>query len=213
MSKSDKRGNPERRGPAAGSDLAAAAEALEQELQRFEELTVAARRVPLSSQKNLDRAARATRDAAENQEKVAVHLQALVAAITAARDRHQASAEAITARAQEIRERSAALDALAQRFAELGREATAINEKVQGVGPLRDDAPPARVAEVSTALGEIHEGMGRVVEGASALRADADAAGFEDMARQCDAMRQQVHSARNKVELLRKAILARAASA
>src|SRR5882672_9244183 len=100
-----------------------AAAALETELARFEGLAQTAMRTPLTSEKNIERAARATMDAAACQDRVASCVQALVTAVAEARDRQQATAERVLARAQEIQRRGEEVTALMQRFSSLGVEA------------------------------------------------------------------------------------------
>src|SRR4029079_2533945 len=62
-------------------DLAEAAMALEQEIDRFEELAATARRLPLDTRKSLERAAKTTTEAAGSQDRVNGALGALVPAI------------------------------------------------------------------------------------------------------------------------------------
>ena len=63
------------------SDLVAATMALDEELAKVEHLADAAGRVPLSSRRNLEKAARTTAEAAEAQGKVGEHIAALMAAL------------------------------------------------------------------------------------------------------------------------------------
>src|SRR5689334_18954955 len=113
------------------SELAMAAAALDGELRRFAELGDTARRIPLSSEKNLERAGRATQEAAESQERVAARVNELIAVITAARTRQEEQAQAILERAKEIQARSVEYRELLQRFGALGADARAIHEPVQ----------------------------------------------------------------------------------
>src|SRR3954463_14277448 len=82
--------------------LSTAAAALEVELRKFEQLGMLANRIELSSERNLEKAAHAPQEAAESQLRVAAHVRDLVAAISTARDRQQAVAEGIQARAGEL---------------------------------------------------------------------------------------------------------------
>ncbi|HWE23054.1 MAG TPA: hypothetical protein VG496_03855, partial [Myxococcales bacterium] len=72
-------------GEKAGLGVAAAA--LEAELRRFEQLAELATRVELKSQKNLERASRATQDAAEAQQRVDERVRGLVEEVARARQR------------------------------------------------------------------------------------------------------------------------------
>src|SRR5690348_10672479 len=86
--------------------LTAAAEALETELQRFEEVALALQREKLTTEKGLRRAAQKLGELATADTRLGERLQALVTAIGAARERQQAQAEAVHARAEEIQRRT-----------------------------------------------------------------------------------------------------------
>jgi hypothetical protein len=163
-----------------GGDLGAAALALDQELRRFEEMAAAVGRAPLNTQKGLEQAARATRDAAASQGRFAEHLKTLVEAVSAARERQANAAAAINARVTEIDARATLFAALRERFAQLG----------------------LRAGEV--AVEQALSGLGVVVEDAQKLAQDAREADAQDVARETDTLRQQVLSARNKLGLLLK---------
>ena len=76
----------------ADSALKAAVQALDDELDRFEALAEAAQRTPLTSERNLEKAATAINQAAESQQRVHGHIQALIDAISAARVKHDKTA-------------------------------------------------------------------------------------------------------------------------
>jgi hypothetical protein len=190
-------------------DLTEAALALEQELDRFEELAATARRLPLDTRRSLERAAKATTEAAGGQERVNATLGALVAAINAARERHEANALALQARGEEIRVRAEEVSALYERFSELGDEGKIVNQLVQeAAATQREATTPAKVRALVGDLEGIEERMAKLVEVARALNQAAIAATITDLAEQTDALRQQVAAARNKLGLLRKALAA-----
>ncbi|WP_437671123.1 hypothetical protein [Sorangium sp. So ce131] len=191
-------------------ELSEAARALERELLRFEELADAARKMSLETRKGIERAAKSTTEAAEAQQRVSVALGALIAAIAAARDRHEATATALAARGEEIKRRAEQLGELFQRFAALGEEGRGINQLVQETAARQRDATsPEQIAEVVAAMDEVEGRMGRLADDARALAQAATAAGIVDLAEQADGMRQQVAAMRNKVGLLRKGLIAR----
>ncbi|WP_438023364.1 hypothetical protein [Sorangium sp. So ce233] len=193
-----------------GGELAEAARALERELLRFEELAESARRMSLDTRKGIERAARSTTEAAEAQQRVSVALGSLIAAIAAARDRHEATAKALAARGEEIKRRAGQLGELFQRFAALGEEGRGINLLVQETATRQRDATtPEQIGEVVTAMDEVEGRMGRLADEARGLVQAATAAGIADLAEQADGMRQQVTAMRNKVGLLRKGMIAR----
>ena len=77
----------------ADSPLKAAVQALDDELERFEQLAHAAHKTPLTSERNLEKAATSINQAAESQQRVHGHIQALIDAISVARNKHDVTAE------------------------------------------------------------------------------------------------------------------------
>ena len=190
------------------SDLGAAAAALEAELRRFEELGEIARRVPLNSEKNLDRAARATQEAAEAQERVAAAVNALIGAITVARQRQEGHAQGILERAKEIQARTGEFHELLKRFGALGEEAKGIHALVQEAAALKQEDGSVSL-EALGRLEQVSERMASIVATAQDVAKDAKARGIDDIERQADALKQQVQSARNKLLLLQQNLVAR----
>jgi hypothetical protein len=205
------KGDPTKTEPPGLTDLGAAAAALEGELRRFEELGEIARRVPLNSEKNLDRAARATQEAAEAQERVATAVSALIGAITVARQRQEGHANGILERAKEIQARTAEFHELLKRFGLLGEAAKDIHALVQEAAALKKEDGSVSL-EALGRLEQVSEQMARIVATAQDVAKDAKARGIEDIERQADALRQQVQSARNKLLLLQQNLAARAAT-
>ena len=199
--------NVEAPGGAPGG-LGEAAVSLEQALRRFEELTTTARRFPLGSQKNIERAARATQEAAESQQTVAEKLHALIDAINVARDRNEAASNAIRERAEEIRARTEELTQLMQRFAGLGEAAAEINTMVQEALPTSTQTqdPAELSALMAEPLARVLARMGEVLEEAQALHQEAQRVEMNELARQTDSVRQQILAARNKVLMLERSI-------
>lgn len=176
----------------APSDLSAASEALEAELARFEELANTLKKIPLNSGKNLDRAARATAEVTESQERVGARVGALVQAVSRVRERQEGTATSLHARVNEIQEKTSAFGELLKRLSALGDEARAINELIGTEGPSVLDVVQAR--------------MSAVLDTAEKLTADADAADMQDISRQGDALRQQIQATKNKLLLLQKRV-------
>jgi hypothetical protein len=169
------------------SDLAEVALALDRELQRFDDLSAQAARVKLDSEKGVERATEALARAAESQDRINAQVQRLVAAVQAARQKQEADAQALVARAQQIAARRGQYAVVLERMTALGQMA----KDVQGLlaeGPGRLDEVQERMQKVADDAAEIGK-----------LAADQDMA---DLARQAEALRQQVLAARNKVSLL-----------
>ncbi len=184
--------------------LKAAVQALDDELARFEALADSARRTPLTSERNLEKAAAAINQAAESQQRVHGHIQALIEAITAARTKHDQTAEELVKTRDEVQARGERFQTQLARFAALGKEAAEISGFVRQLGELKGKPNGEVVAQLSS----VQERMTKVVEGATALGKEAEAESMEDLARQCDSLKQQVQSALNKVTLLREKLSA-----
>jgi chromosome segregation ATPase len=179
--------------------LKAAVQALDDELARFEQLAHAAQKTPLTSERNLEKAATAINQAAESQQRVHGHIQALIEAISAARKQHDETAETLVKTRDAVQARGERFQTQLARFAALGKEAADISGSVRELGELKQKPN----GEVVAKLAEVQERMSKVVVGATALGKEAEAEDMEDLGRQCDSLKQQVQSALNKVTLLR----------
>jgi chromosome segregation ATPase len=180
------------------SSLKAAVQALDDELARFEALADAAQRTPLTSERNLEKAATAVNQAAESQQRVHGHIQALIDAITAARVKHDETAQELVKTRDLVQARGERFQTQLARFAALGKEAADISGFVRQLGELKGKPN----GEVVAQLAQVQERMTAVVAGAGALGKEAEDENMEDLGRQCDSLRQQVQSALNKVTLL-----------
>jgi hypothetical protein len=201
VSKHDKTGGP-------WGALTEAARELAHELQRFEERAADARRMPLDTHKAIERAAKATTETAAGQEGVDLALGALVQAITAVRERHEANAAALQARGEEIRRRAEQFGALYERWSALGEEGRIINQLVHDVAATQRGATPEAARALVAAITGIEERMATLVDRARELGQAAALASITDLAEQASALRQQVAAARNKIGLLRKSLYA-----
>jgi phage shock protein A len=169
------------------SALAEAALALDRELRRFEDLAAQAARLKLSSEKNLERATEALTRAAESQDRIRTHVQDLVAAVAATRQRQESDAAALMDRAQEIANRRKEFSEVLERMAALGRMAKEIQEALKGG---------------AQAVQGIEPRMQQIADEAAAIVRTAEEKEMEDVARQADVLRQQILSAKNRIALL-----------
>jgi len=189
------------------SDLTTSAAALDVELRRYVELAGAAVRAPLTSEKNLDRAARAVAEATESEKRVLGHVHMLMQAITAAREAQLASSSALNAHLAIVAERRGRLDALLTRFAKLGDVAKALSETLQKIaGYKANPYAEGQAQDMTAAFTQMDEGMDTVARHAQELAADALGTDFEELARQAESLRQQVLAAKNRLSLLHKAL-------
>jgi chromosome segregation ATPase len=173
--------------PDKPSALAEAALALDRELRRFEDLAAQAARLKLSSEKNLERATEALTRAAESQDRIRAHVQELVAAVAATRERQESDAANLMERAQEIAGRRKEFSEVLERMAGLGRMAKEIQEALKG-GPSAAEGIGARMQQIS--------------DEAAAIVRTAEEKEMEDVARQAEVLRQQILGAKNKIALL-----------
>lgn len=186
-------------------DLAAAASLLDAEIASFEALAATLRKMPLGTKKQLERAARSLTDAAAYEERLSTRLRGLVEAIQIASQRQQESAASIVARAKEIEARNAEYDELYARYAELGTEARALTElATELVTPMREATSPAEVATVGGRIDELILRMKAFGERADEIARAAAVKEMTEIAREADALKQQLASARNKLSLVRQ---------
>jgi DNA repair exonuclease SbcCD ATPase subunit len=185
------------------SALTTSAAGLEAELHRYVELAAAAVRVPLTSEKNLERATRAMSDAAECEKRVLEQVAALGQAITLAREAQQSSNASLNAHLEAISRRRLELDALLARFAALGEVARAMNEAMQKIAGYKND-PYSPDEDMQRALGEMAANMATAAGHAQELATEATGKSFEDLARQAESLRQQILAAKNRLSLLQR---------
>lgn len=194
------------KGDGKTGELESVAARLDEEIRRFERLTETATRGPLGSEKSLDRAAVAIREAAASHERFGQQLHALIAAVATARDRQQASADRLNARAAEIERRRAQFASVRARFAAIGEDARAINEVVLSIGAGAD----VDLVSLLERLEAAEQRMGEILEETRGFAAHAREEGMTDIEREADTLRQQVGAARNKIRQLRELLVARA---
>ncbi|NUQ73041.1 MAG: hypothetical protein HUU21_05755 [Polyangiaceae bacterium] len=202
MTKTDKKSDK--------SGLVGAAEALDAELRRYEGFVEALGRTALSSQKALERAAATLKEVADCDDRLGLRARELIDAITAAREKQQAQAHAVHARAIELSERVETWKELMRSYEGLSQDAASVNALIQtslapAVQSRKAEGGAPDLGEAAIAgLEEAHAKLGSLAEAAEALAARAQDKGFPDVAREADAVRQQLLAARNKLGLLRK---------
>jgi hypothetical protein len=185
----------------ATGPLVAAAEALEDELRRLGSIAREAQRLPLDSQRNLERTREKLAELGSVDERLRPLVAALMSAVKQLVDDQQVQATALGARTAEVQRRAEAFQGLMLRYADLGRSFHELNELVQafaGGGGATAAAPGAEPPSLETVQASIARLIDSATEVAQAARAD----GFEDVARQADSLRQQLLSAGNKLKLV-----------
>ena len=191
------------RGPGSehDSEVVAAAAAFERALRRFEALAKAAGRDPLSSRKNIEKAAEALREAEENREGTVVPLQELAASVGRARDRFEAASALLVTRAGELQARIGELRELFGRFEAIQGRLASLNQELLGSGG--PPASPDAARQLAGRLGAIGERMDELAEETRALARDAEAARIGDLARDAESLRQRILAVRNKMKRIR----------
>ena len=192
----------------ADSPLVASAEAFDETLKRFAALADGLRKGRLDSQSNLERAAENLKRVAGCEEELQAHAQALTVALATARDAQQEQAEAIRVRALEIQARGEELTRLMRGFEAIGRDAAALNASAQQLA-ARKRTPDEMVkdGELLAGLDDLQERMTAVLVAGEQLSAEARQSDFEDLSRKVDSLRQQILAARNKIGLLKEALV------
>jgi chromosome segregation ATPase len=192
------------------SALVAAAAQLEEELSRYEKLTDEVGRVAIGSEKTLARAARAVQDAAACHERIMESVGALSEAMNATRARQESSLVRMAEAARHVGERATAFRALLARYASLGEVAKTLNASVTEIAAHKADG--AAPSEVITSIAALVDRMGGAVTEADELTRGAKESSFDDLARDADALKQQIHSARNRLVLVQRTLAERAPS-
>jgi hypothetical protein len=179
-------------------ELVQTAQALEDDLVRFEGIVAEALRAGLESQKALERAAELLKAVVAADQRISESVNALVAAVHRARQRREERAQVVAARAQEIEARSNIYGKLMEEYRGIGQAAGEVTQKLMAVA----GAPPA---QREAALAVAREEVAALAERARRLAEQARDDGFQDIARQAEGLKGQLHQALNKVLLATRA--------
>ena len=168
-------------------EIVQAAQALEDAVEQLETISRSARKIKLSSGKNLARAAAELNETLALPERLGERLKAVAAALARMQERQQAAIEPLTAFAVEIQQRTQRLGEHMQSFEALGVAAGEVNA-------LFAASPGDRsvIARAEARLQEISEGARTLFE---AARADD----FPEVAREADVLKQRMASLRKRL--------------
>jgi hypothetical protein len=162
------------------SEIVSAAQELEDELARLEALSRSTRKMRLTSDKNLARAASELQETMAIPDRLAERLQTVSAALVRMQQRQQAALEPLAAFAIELQQRAELLSNHMQAFGALGQAAGEVNEQLAAA---RGDR--AAFAKAEARLAEISEQARALFE---AARGDD----FPDIAREADVLKQRM---------------------
>jgi hypothetical protein len=197
--------------PPETSPLVAAAEAFDESLRRFAALADGLRSTSLDSSHGLGRAADALKEVADCEEDLQSRARTLIGALGTAREAQEGQAELVRTRALEIQARGGEYAALLGRFEAIGVDAAELNTVTQRLASQRklgeQGLSEGDVSSLLSELGEIEERMASVVSSSEGLANDARSAHFDELHRKTDALRQQLLAARNRIGLLKEALV------
>jgi chromosome segregation ATPase len=171
------------------SELVSAAEALESELLKLEALSKSVRKLRLSSEKTITRAAKELSEALALRDGLGDGLQGLAAAMARMQARQAAALEPLAAFASELQQRMLKLRAHMDSFGALGTAAGEVTSLLQ-----------AEDKERSVVLEQADAQLTKIADGARALFDAAHADDFPEVAREADALKQRVSALRRRLE-------------
>lgn len=192
-----------------GGPLALAAAALENELRRYDETAADLEKMALTSDKTLQRARKVLEECAAHQERLSTLLPEFAQAMQIAQAKQQECMETTARATARIKERFENRMALLERVAALGQRAQEINGPVAAVMEGDGEKKPA---ELLKSLEEVSARTEAVIAEASEVHAAAQSGDWQDIARDTDALRQQLQSARNKILVAQRSVAERAPS-
>ncbi len=190
--------------------LVAAATALDDELRAFDEIARQAKDQRMNSQKTLTRTAAILTESVTARDRIEAGVRRLVAEIGQAQQRQEASVQVLVAAAAELEQRTKNRETLLARFAGLGASAARVNTMAADLATRRNEG--AAESEILELLREIEGHMSQVAAEADELTATAEKDGWPDIARQGDAVRQQINAAKSKLATARRSVASGAPS-
>jgi len=184
------------------SSFGIAAVAFDQELQRFQQLTELARRTGLDSRKNLDKASRAAEEASESHRRLGERMGTLAAELQEVRAKNEQAVKELNERKAEIAARMSEVGSLVERVNLLGQAAAQVSIAVKRIGEGAKEAAPD--ASALDDLATLMSQMDTLLDQARMLARTAHDAHLGELGNEIESIRQQIHNARNKMNLLRE---------
>ncbi|MFZ5897114.1 MAG: hypothetical protein ACOY0T_39010 [Myxococcota bacterium] len=188
--------------------LSKAATALEDELARFEDLLQELKQ-PVNSDKALQRARHRLEECSACEEKLAEHLRAFAEAMQAMQARQQECMQILAERAQGVATRLTERNALIVRINQLGQQARAVSEPIVALQEPDWNSPSP---ELLSSVAEMSTRLEAVISEAAAVVASAKESDWADVARDADALKQQLSAMRSKLIIGQRKLASRAPS-
>jgi hypothetical protein len=183
--------------PLTSGPLSAAAADFERELTRYQALATELSGTTVHSQETLARTQGLLGEAAACEEALGVRLRALLEAMNGARDVQQRCMEQTLKSARDLQQRAAAFTALLERVAALGTRARETSEPA--IAALTRSSEGERGEALMKSLEALGDRMMAVVTEADQIVGDAEANDWPDIARDVNALKQQMQSAHARV--------------
>ncbi len=190
--------------------LTVASIALENEVRMFEELVLELGRLSINSEKGLLRAKSALEACSEYEQKLAARLRAFAEAMQLVQAKQQECMMQALESAKRIQERNDVRNALLERVTALGLRAREINEPMTEL--VADESGTTDATIVLAKMNDVGERLESVIGEAAAVETSARESDWVDIARDADALKQQLQSARNKVLVAQRNVASRAPS-
>jgi chromosome segregation ATPase len=190
--------------------LVAAATALDDELRAFDEIARQAKEQRMNSQKTLSRTAAVLTESVNARTRIEEGVRRLVAEIGEAQKRQESSVHVLVEVAAELERRTKDRETLLARFATLGTSAARVNTMAADLANRRQEGAPA--TELLELLRGIQGEMSSVALEADALTEAAEKDGWPEIARQAEAVRQQVNAVKSKLATAQRDLAAGAPS-
>lgn len=188
--------------------LSDAAGQIEAELSRFEQLLHELSR-PVSTDKALQRARVALEECSSCEERLAANLTAFAQAIQGIQTRQQSCMELLNERVGQVQARHADRSALVDRLALLGVRTSEISKPIAALGEAAwQTVTPELLASVSEVSTRLEGAIGEAAQ----ICVSARESDWSDLARDADALKQQLQAVRNQVVLGQRKLSSQAPS-
>lgn len=181
---------------------------IEEELSRLEKLLHELSR-PVSTDKALQRARISLEECSSSEERLASHLTVFAQAIQGIQARQQQCMETLSERVSQIQERHSDRSVLVERMALLGARTGEISKPFAA---LQDTAWTEVTPELLASVGEVSARLEDAIGEAGQISSSARESDWSDLARDADALKQQLQAVRNQVLIGQRKLASQAPS-